>query len=361
MTARMSTALDAVGQPRGGEPQSWRPLRDLPCYTSRQVRLHNRLHRRYAPWQSTLAGERLTVSWAQGLVDHAALAEGADAVAIGLTLGDDDIQLRIPPALLALSGQAQSVTGLRSESDAMLLELAWLEWIEPLETRLGAPLRLGITQDALARYPVVVPLEVRVGERPPFAITLQVDTATAERMAGWLEQYAAPLADPLASLHLTLAAEIGEAPLSLEELRSLVPGDVVMLDRLPDGQLRLRLGEQLYCPARRTGDTLECLAALTALISDRNDSMTDTLTPTDGARDLDTALDELPLRLVCQIGSVEVSLAQLREMGPGSLLQLTSATQDSVDLMVNGRRVGRGELVTIGDGLGVRLLGFCAP
>ncbi|WKW31064.1 hypothetical protein KIH13_20200 [Pseudomonas viridiflava] len=29
--------------------------------------------------------------------------------------------------------------------------------------------------------------------------------------------------------------------------------------------------------------------------------------------------------------------------------------------MVNGRRIGRGELVRIGDGLGVRLLGFNAP
>jgi type III secretion protein Q len=34
---------------------------------------------------------------------------------------------------------------------------------------------------------------------------------------------------------------------------------------------------------------------------------------------------------------------------------------DSVDLMVNGRRVGQGQLVKIGDGLGVRLLSFATP
>lgn len=77
--------------------------------------------------------------------------------------------------------------------------------------------------------------------------------------------------------------------------------------------------------------------------------------------DLDVSLDALPLKLVCQVGSVELTLEQLREMAPGTLLPLASSTRDEVDLMVNGRRVGRGELVRIGDGLGVRLLGFNSP
>ena len=77
--------------------------------------------------------------------------------------------------------------------------------------------------------------------------------------------------------------------------------------------------------------------------------------------DLDVSLDALPLTLVCQLGSVELTLEQLRAMAPGTLLPLASSGQDEVDLMVHGRRIGRGELVRIGDGLGVRLLGFNAP
>jgi len=64
---------------------------------------------------------------------------------------------------------------------------------------------------------------------------------------------------------------------------------------------------------------------------------------------------------VCQGGSLELTLAQLRELGAGSLLQLNTPTVDGVDLMVNGRRVGQGQLVKIGDGLGVRLLSFATP
>ena len=73
---------------------------------------------------------------------------------------------------------------------------------------------------------------------------------------------------------------------------------------------------------------------------------------------LDSTLDALPLTLVCQVGSVEMSLAQLRELGAGSVVQLDAQQDDRVDLMVNGRRVGQGQLVKIGDGLGVRLLSF---
>jgi type III secretion protein Q len=76
---------------------------------------------------------------------------------------------------------------------------------------------------------------------------------------------------------------------------------------------------------------------------------------------LDATLEELPLRVVCQVGSVEVSLAELRALGPGSVMQLAPQRHDGVSLMVNGRCIGQGQLVTIGDGLGVRLLSIATP
>lgn len=84
------------------------------------------------------------------------------------------------------------------------------------------------------------------------------------------------------------------------------------------------------------------------------------MTATADGQGLDSTLNELPLKLVCQVGSVEMSLAQLRELGAGSLVPLTPQLHDGVDLMVNGRRIGQGQLVKIGDGLGVRLLSFAA-
>ena len=343
--------------PQHAEPRPWQPLQGLPHFEPRQVALHNRLLRACAPWQATLAGEPLSVQWAGGAA--ASAGELADSVVVCLTLDDRPVELRVPAAMLALFDWTPGPSAVRSDSDAMLLELAWLGWIEPLEALLGVSVRVSADEDAGVDCPVVVPLVIRVGDRAPFSASLHTSLDAAERIADWLDQHRAPHPDPLPALHFPLAVETGEAPLTLSELRSLNPGDVVMLDCPPERRLRLRLGEHLHCLARRDDQTLECLAALAAIRPDRNLSMTDT--PTPDASELDAALDELPLRLVCQVGSIDVTLAQLRELGPGSLLQLTTAAQDGVDLMVNGRRVGRGELVSIGDALGVRLLGFCAP
>lgn len=351
MTCRMSATLEDT------DALAWHPLGDLPYFEARQVALHNRLLRSCAPWRGVLDGEPLQVRWGSAV----AIAEPKQSTTVSLSLDGQPVELRVAADLLALSGwtRQSSATHPCADSDAMLLELAWLSWIEPLEKLLGVSLRVTAGDSPEIARAFAIPLEIRVGERAAFPASLHVGPETAERIAGWLDQHGTAAPDPLTALRFNLAVESGEAPLTLGELRSLNAGDVVMLDCPPDRQLRLRLGEHFQCLARRDHRTLECLAALAATSPDRNLAMTDTLTP--DASELDAALDELPLKLVCQLGSVEVTLAQLREMGPGSLLQLTSAAQDGVDLMVNGRRVGRGELVSIGEGLGVRLLGFCAP
>lgn len=350
------------------------PLHDLPHYTPADVSLHNRLHRRIMPWRGQLGGQPFSISVAAR--QHARLGEnpGASDV-IGLALGDLLLELHAPRALLeqsgcsGLAGSRSHGYTLRTETDAMLLELAWLSWVEPLEALLGGSVPGGSlpgeglrvvpvmpsTTDAPSRMSILG-IDIAIGEAPPLAASLHMSEAAAARVAMLLERHARLAPDPLDMLRLPLTVEAADAPLILSELRSLQPGDVVMLDCLPDRLMLLRLGDSLQTRARRTGDSLECLTPLYAVNPDRNDVMTQTAT----ASDLDVSLDDLPIRLVCQIGSVELSLAQLREMGPGSLLQLNAGAQDGVDLMVNGRRVGRGELVTIGDGLGVRLLEFIA-
>ena len=188
-------------------------------------------------------------------------------------------------------------------------------------------------------------------------MALQLTVAAAEKVAQWLEQHAIPARLSLGALILRLAVETGEAKLSIGELRSLNPGDVLMLDPWPATQMRLVLARQLQARATRHDTTLTLLEAPTGAHYLKELAMSETL---DGPS-LDSSLDELPLKLVCQAGSVELTLAQLRELGEGSLVQFADQRQDSVDLMVAGRRVGQGQLVRIGDGLGIRVLSIAAP
>ncbi len=74
----------------------------------------------------------------------------------------------------------------------------------------------------------------------------------------------------------------------------------------------------------------------------------------------DPDLDDLPVRLVFEAGRVEFSLGELQRLAPGALVPLGRPVDEPIDIMANGRRLGRGTLVQIGDGLGVRIVSLAA-
>ena len=69
---------------------------------------------------------------------------------------------------------------------------------------------------------------------------------------------------------------------------------------------------------------------------------------------LDTLLT-VPVRVTVQIGRTELSLAELVKLAPGSLVTLDREAHEPVDVLVNGKIVARGEVVTIDEKYGVRI------
>ena len=321
----------------------------LTHYDPALLALHNQVHRRRRPWQGRCAGQDLRVSWA---------AEPQVLVApheVLLALGRAPARLRLPAAALeqlllplALPFDAQQLPALPR---SLLLELAVLDLIEALEPLLGHSVQLLDAADGQAVFAVQVALELSFGSQPAMSAQLDLSEGAAVLVAQLLAQYAPIAPDPLPALRQTLAVVAGRQWLSLGELRSLRPGDVLMLEQGPG--LLLDLDGRLQARCQYQGEVLRLQEALKAPFLEPENTMTDV--------DAATALDDLPLKLVCQVGCLELTLAQLRELGAGSLLQLNTPGVDSVDLMVNGRRVGQGQLVKIGDGLGVRLLSFATP
>ncbi|MDA1264769.1 MAG: flagellar motor switch protein FliN, partial [Planctomycetota bacterium] len=80
-----------------------------------------------------------------------------------------------------------------------------------------------------------------------------------------------------------------------------------------------------------------------------------TVDPTTGEPiGLDNLL-EVPVRVTVQIGKARMSLADLVKLGPGSLIPLDREAHEPADILVNGRVVARGEVVTIDSTYGVRI------
>lgn len=67
------------------------------------------------------------------------------------------------------------------------------------------------------------------------------------------------------------------------------------------------------------------------------------------------SLMDVPVRVTVQVGRTSMALAELMTLGPGSLIELDREAHEPVDVLVNGRVVARGEVVTIDDRYGVRI------
>jgi len=69
---------------------------------------------------------------------------------------------------------------------------------------------------------------------------------------------------------------------------------------------------------------------------------------------LDSLL-EVPVRVTVQIGRARMTLGELVKLGPGSLVPLDREAHEPADILVNGKVVARGEVVTIDASYGVRI------
>ncbi len=65
---------------------------------------------------------------------------------------------------------------------------------------------------------------------------------------------------------------------------------------------------------------------------------------------------DLPVKMVVEVGRIQLSVQKLMELQPGNILDLNIHPENGVDLVVNGRCIGKGELLKAGETLGVRIL-----
>jgi len=61
------------------------------------------------------------------------------------------------------------------------------------------------------------------------------------------------------------------------------------------------------------------------------------------------------VRLSVSVGGAEISVAELFALKEGALLPLDKATDEPIEIYLDDRLVGRGELVVVGDHFGVRV------
>lgn len=174
-----------------------------------------------------------------------------------------------------------------------------------------------------------------------------------------------PRLDALRDLPVPVLVGFDGPTLPLADWQGLRPGDVVLIGNgsLPPLHARAtRLawplvaapdGWRIAAPAQPRSSLLEP--------STMNDESPNAAPDADAGADAagEPVARNLPVQLAFDIGRLEVSIGDLAALQPGYVFALPAQLQGAnVTIRANGRIAGRGEVVAVGDTLGVRLLAW---
>jgi len=77
-----------------------------------------------------------------------------------------------------------------------------------------------------------------------------------------------------------------------------------------------------------------------------------------GGADL-SAVHDIAVKVSVVLGTTDLPVRQLLRLGRGAVLELNRKVGEDVDIYVNDRLVARGEIVSLGDKLGVTMTEIC--
>lgn len=225
-----------------------------------------------------------------------------------------------------------------------------------------------------ARSPVadgLLPVGFRIGEGDEALDegVLRIDPALVARLLSRDDDAVARTSrrDGLSRLPVDLRVGAEGPSLGVAEMRALEPGDVIVLGTRQRAFSRLRV---MPSDGRDSGgwsatwenERVRIDARVPWTLHDGSEPMQDSAEPitdgTDAAAPPDP-LGALPLRVDFLLGELSVPLAKLAELEPGYVFALGEhLDQARIGIRANGKRVGTGRLVAVGDTLGVQLEGW---
>lgn len=160
-----------------------------------------------------------------------------------------------------------------------------------------------------------------------------------------------------------LPLSVGRVSLSGTELRSLRPGDAVLLtehglsaegfEATGENAVRIWLSDESWIEAR-LAESSDWTAEVVSTTLHRNEGAQMT-SGTDSA-ETTQMVGQTDVNVEAVVGRVELTLDALARLSPGQVLPTEQRVGDPVELMANGTLVARGELVDVEGRLGVRIL-----
>ena len=286
------------------------------------------------------------------------------------------------------------IEGLGSTDQALLLENHLAPWLDLVEQQSGLAVRLQNVQDTKpASLDHGFALDIQLTSEEDAAqnaaqtvsLRLAISLDGLEAILPYLASLRAKATD-LETLCLKGRYCLFSKAYDLQTLKALQVGDGIFLPAHDDNAL-LYIEQSLIFPVRREGQQLVVTGPQTSPPNNKRLDMSDddfwdqskrssrtvlwdeddedekhedaanssnlTLDANDQTNAM-SDLDDISVTLSIQAGEITLPIGRLRELTKGSLIEMTGMSGD-VDLIVNGKKIGEGVLVSIGDGQAVEI------
>ena len=332
----------------------------LPRMAAAMGRALNRLHdRRAAPLALAWRGGSLNVHWT---ADDAPLPP-CDGYRFRLGTHAGIVALDAP-AQVALLDEAR-LDRLPAELRAILLAEATRHWVDALEKATRQRFEWAPADECApvdAQRATCFRLEGADGAAWRGYVQFD-DPAALDAFAPPLAAGTAAFAAP-AHLRFPLRWRLGETRIRLHEMRGIARGDILSIEDWRAAGAAVIVGAELGGAA---GLRLAGLAegSRITLQQTRDDTMnrsTETPVadePRDAAELPIDRLDALEVTLRFEVGDLQLSLGELKNLRAGHVFELGQPLNRSpVRILAHGNLLGKGTLVAVGDRLGVRVSEF---
>lgn len=340
----------------------------LPTLSRTQVALDNAMVAMSQPLRLALAGHDLELFWTRRPAPFTAV------VALDLAVQGMPAKLLVDSdptdAILDLPVAAEDIARLPAGFQGVLIAGALGDVLEPL-TKLGLPAEprafhrgaeVGDARGSFAPDGVRLAWELRDAAG---RIWIRGDLLLAAELALRVTALVGDLATAGPEVDIdawSIAGRVvlGRTALTLGELHGIELGDVIMVGehRWGESEAEVCIGDR-FCYGVAVGE-----AALTVLRTReiRRVSEDEAGEARQGADDGGvpseaplTDADDMPVTVSFDLGQIDVPLGELRRIDEGYTFNLHKPLDGAVTLRINGRLVGKGELVEIEGSLGVRV------
>ncbi|MCD9029451.1 type III secretion system cytoplasmic ring protein SctQ [Luteimonas sp. BDR2-5] len=306
---------------------------------------------------------------------HAGRAPAGDSAVIELDAEGSRVGLLLTAGTAAVAGDALHWQDYRGRARVLAWSLAHEATLVRLGEALGTALLPLVEADAAAGDDVVW-LDFRLtadnGDDGELAGTLRLPSDWLARLQTRTDPPAP--ADPGRWRQLPAQVRIALTvpPLTVADLRSLRPGDVVVVGnaRLPPlvaetAGLRWPVrsgpdGWRIDGPAAAAPRHAASPSSLETPPMTQQDTTSDApVDDTAPAAPAEDPASKLPVQVEFDVGGVELPLGEIAGLQPGYVFALPTQLEGAnVTIRTNGRVAGHGELVAVGDTLGVRLVSW---